>query len=103
MLEAIRSLHFTSASIELTKICAGASEDQRIPSTEVRYIEEYSSVAVMYRSYDDLLQVSYNVIRLLVSVIVAVLFGTVYASEGSEDRSDMNSMNSSLLLSSFSL
>jgi hypothetical protein len=67
-----------SASIEL--VCAGASEINVYPFH--RSTSRYSGVAVM-PGYDDLLQVSsYNVIRLLVSVVVAVLFGTCTPPRG---------------------
>jgi hypothetical protein len=85
----------------IDKICASASEDQRV-SFPRKYAtsRRTQGVAVMHRAMTVYFRSpSYNVIRLLVSGVVALLFGSVYASQRvPRNESDMNSRINSLFI-----
>jgi hypothetical protein len=85
----------------IDKIYAGASEDKRI-SFPRKYATSRMTQgrAVMQRAMTVYFRSpSYNVVRLMVSGIVALLFGSVYASQRvPEDESDMNSRINSLFI-----
>jgi hypothetical protein len=82
-------------------ICADASEDQRVTfPRKYATSKRTQGVAVMKRAMTVYMRSpSYNVIRVLVSGIVALLFGSVYASQRiPEDESGMNSRVNSLFI-----
>jgi hypothetical protein len=86
---------------KINKICAGVSEDQRV-SFPRKYATSRRTQgrAVMQRAMTVYFRSpSYNVVRMLVSGVVALLFGSVYISQRvPEDESDMNSRINSIFI-----